>query len=109
MRQIAGQVDHLLSAGGVHAVSRFVENQKFRIMHDGGGELKPLFHAGRIRFDRPIARFVEPDVIDRSALDYLHAKGMRSLVLDLRDNPGGFLDQAIKVAEAFTRKITCKQ
>jgi len=36
-----------------------------------------------------------------SALDYLHAKGMRSLVLDLRDNPGGFLDQAIKVAEAF--------
>ena len=36
-----------------------------------------------------------------SALDYLHGKGMRSLVLDLRDNPGGFLDQAIKVAEAF--------
>lgn len=35
------------------------------------------------------------------ALEYLHAKGMKSLVLDLRDNPGGFLEQAIHVAEAF--------
>lgn len=35
------------------------------------------------------------------ALEYLHAKEMKSLVLDLRDNPGGFLDQAIRVAEAF--------
>ena len=33
----------------------------------------------------------------------LHAKGMNSLVLDLRNNPGGFLDQAIHVAEVFLR------
>jgi carboxyl-terminal processing protease len=37
------------------------------------------------------------------ALDRLHAKGMNSLVLDLRNNPGGFLDQAIHVAEVFLR------
>jgi carboxyl-terminal processing protease len=37
------------------------------------------------------------------ALDQLHAKGMNSLVLDLRNNPGGFLDQAIHVAEVFLR------
>lgn len=37
------------------------------------------------------------------ALDRLHAKGMTSLVLDLRNNPGGFLDQAIHVAEVFLR------
>lgn len=37
------------------------------------------------------------------ALDRLHAKGMKSLVLDLRNNPGGFLDQAIHVAEVFLR------
>src|SRR5256714_8173242 len=37
----------------------------------------------------------------QSALDRLHARGMNSLVLDLRNNPGGFLDQAIHVAEAF--------
>jgi carboxyl-terminal processing protease len=37
------------------------------------------------------------------ALDRLHARGMTSLVLDLRNNPGGFLDQAIHVAEVFLR------
>ncbi|HSS20125.1 MAG TPA: S41 family peptidase [Pyrinomonadaceae bacterium] len=36
-----------------------------------------------------------------SALHMLHAKGATSLVLDLRNNPGGFLDQAIHVAEVF--------
>ncbi len=37
----------------------------------------------------------------QDALDQLHARGMNSLVLDLRNNPGGFLDQAIHVAEVF--------
>jgi carboxyl-terminal processing protease len=37
------------------------------------------------------------------ALNYLHQRGMKSLVLDLRNNPGGFLDQAIHVAEVFLR------
>lgn len=35
------------------------------------------------------------------ALEILHAQGASSLVLDLRNNPGGFLDQAIHVAEVF--------
>lgn len=37
----------------------------------------------------------------QNALQELHAQGMTSLVLDLRNNPGGFLDQAIQVAETF--------
>jgi carboxyl-terminal processing protease len=37
------------------------------------------------------------------SLEHLHKKGMTSLVLDLRNNPGGFLDQAIHVAEVFLR------
>jgi carboxyl-terminal processing protease len=37
----------------------------------------------------------------QGALDFLHARGMNSLVLDLRNNPGGFLEQAIRVAEVF--------
>lgn len=37
----------------------------------------------------------------QDALDALHQKGMNSLVLDLRGNPGGFLDKAIEVASAF--------
>jgi carboxyl-terminal processing protease len=37
----------------------------------------------------------------QSALEFLHGRGMNSLVLDLRNNPGGFLEQAIHVAETF--------
>jgi carboxyl-terminal processing protease len=40
----------------------------------------------------------------QEALDQLRARGMNSLVLDLRNNPGGFLDQAIHVAEVFLPK-----
>ncbi|HMJ07454.1 MAG TPA: S41 family peptidase [Pyrinomonadaceae bacterium] len=36
-----------------------------------------------------------------SALKNLHRDGMTSLILDLRGNPGGILDQAVKVAEKF--------
>jgi carboxyl-terminal processing protease len=38
------------------------------------------------------------------ALDTLIDKGMTSLVLDLRNNPGGLLDAAVVVAEPFFRK-----
>jgi carboxyl-terminal processing protease len=37
----------------------------------------------------------------RRALDDLRQKGMKALVFDLRSNPGGLLDQAIKVADEF--------
>jgi carboxyl-terminal processing protease len=39
-----------------------------------------------------------------AALEQLKAKGMRRLVLDLRDNPGGPLDQAIRVSNRFLPK-----
>ncbi|MFO0681135.1 MAG: MXAN_5808 family serine peptidase [Sandaracinus sp.] len=35
------------------------------------------------------------------ALAQLHTQGLRGLVLDLRDDPGGLLDQAVRVADAF--------
>lgn len=38
------------------------------------------------------------------ALDYLVEQGIDSLVLDLRNNPGGLLDAAVEVAEPFFRK-----
>jgi carboxyl-terminal processing protease len=37
----------------------------------------------------------------RDSLDKLKAQGMRQLVLDLRGNPGGLLDQAIDVSSEF--------
>ncbi|MGH7783894.1 MAG: S41 family peptidase, partial [Candidatus Binatia bacterium] len=36
-----------------------------------------------------------------TAIKDLHKHGMTSLVMDLRDNPGGIVDQAVKVAEQF--------
>ena len=38
------------------------------------------------------------------ALESLAAKGMRQLLLDIRNNPGGPLDQAIKVVNEFTSR-----
>lgn len=38
------------------------------------------------------------------ALRKLKSQGMRSLVLDLRGNPGGLLDQAVEVCEKFLAK-----
>jgi carboxyl-terminal processing protease len=38
------------------------------------------------------------------ALDRLLKQGINSLVLDLRNNPGGLLDSAVDVAEVFFRK-----
>ena len=37
----------------------------------------------------------------RSALNALKRQGMSSLILDLRNNPGGLLNQAVKVSELF--------
>lgn len=39
-----------------------------------------------------------------SAISALKSQGMNSLVLDLRGNPGGFLDQAIRVADKFLQR-----
>lgn len=40
------------------------------------------------------------------ALTQLKQRSMRGLILDLRENPGGLLDQAIKVADAFLHSGT---
>jgi carboxyl-terminal processing protease len=49
-----------------------------------------------------LAQFGEQTAFDlEEALDTLEKRGMESLVLDLRGNPGGLLDQAVKVAEKF--------
>src|SRR5262245_8101854 len=39
-----------------------------------------------------------------SAISALKSQGMTSLLLDLRGNPGGFLDQAIRVADKFLQR-----
>lgn len=44
--------------------------------------------------------FTTSDELD-IAINSLRQQGMTSLVLDLRDNPGGIVDQAVRVAEKF--------
>jgi carboxyl-terminal processing protease len=41
-----------------------------------------------------------------AALEELQAKGMKALILDLRNNPGGLLDQAEQVCELFLKPGT---
>lgn len=43
------------------------------------------------------------DELER-ALTVLQGQGMTSLVLDLRNNPGGFLDQAVRIADRFLQR-----
>lgn len=38
------------------------------------------------------------------AMDALEAEGARSIILDLRDNPGGWVDDAVNVADRFLDK-----
>jgi carboxyl-terminal processing protease len=39
-----------------------------------------------------------------AALERLNKSGMKALILDLRNNPGGLLDSAVKVTEKFVEK-----
>jgi carboxyl-terminal processing protease len=52
-----------------------------------------------------LAEFIETSNHEiGNALEQLTAKGMKRLVLDLRDNPGGALDQAIAISNRFLPK-----
>jgi carboxyl-terminal processing protease len=42
----------------------------------------------------------------RDQLEKMKEKGMKGLVMDLRGNPGGLLDQAIKISDAFVESGT---
>lgn len=63
--------------------------QEFRLGEDGIGYIRLL------QFDEQTSRDLE------DALDKLERQGMKSLILDLRGNPGGLLDQAVRVCDKF--------
>jgi carboxyl-terminal processing protease len=88
------------------------------------GEPEPLeFTVVRTRFEVPVVEFeiLPPEIAGGAtigyirltefnlnaeerlleALDQLLAQQPSGLILDLRDNPGGFLDQSVAVADAF--------
>jgi carboxyl-terminal processing protease len=66
-----------------------IDSVQHRMMRDGVGYIKINNFQGNT--ERELAR----------ALAALHKKKMTGLVLDLRGNPGGLLDQAVQVADTF--------
>jgi carboxyl-terminal processing protease len=52
-----------------------------------------------------VARFSESSAREvRDAVEDMRERGMRGLILDLRDNPGGLLDQSFEMADLFLPK-----
>ena len=50
----------------------------------------------------PLLSFRETSTVEiRAAVDSLRGEGMRALILDVRGNPGGLLDQGIEVSDLF--------
>lgn len=66
-----------------------IESVEHRMLRDGVGYIKINNFQGN----------TEKDL--RRALSALRKKKMKGLVLDLRGNPGGLLDQAVQVADTF--------
>lgn len=61
----------------------------------------PLMSESKIGYTR-LTQFGEHTTAElQEALKKLKGKGMEGLILDLRNNPGGLLDQAVKVCELF--------
>ncbi len=66
-----------------------IASVEHRMLRDGVGYIKLKNFQGNTETDL------------RKALAALHKKRMVGLVLDLRSNPGGLLDQAVQVADTF--------
>ncbi|MCB9591555.1 MAG: PDZ domain-containing protein [Sandaracinaceae bacterium] len=66
-----------------------IESVESRMLGDGVGYIRIKNFQGNTHEDM------------RRALAQLHRQNMQSLVLDLRDDPGGLLEQAVRVADSF--------
>lgn len=76
----------------VRDIIKIKDIKEARILEDGIGYIR-------------LVEFRENTAQDlNAALEDLSKKGMRALILDLRNNPGGLLDVAVRVAEKFVAK-----
>lgn len=76
----------------VRDIIKIRDIKEAKILEDGAGYIR------LIEFRENTAHDIN------SALDKLSKEGMTGLILDLRNNPGGLLDVAVKVAEKFIEK-----
>ncbi|MBU0508978.1 S41 family peptidase [bacterium] len=92
-------VDVTISRPGVDDPLDFtIVRDAIPIYSVGASFLMPDKETGYVRINQFTAT---TDGEVEHALDSLMAQGMKRLVLDLRSNPGGYLDQAWKVADLF--------
>ncbi len=75
-----------------------IVRDKIPIFSVGASFLLPDNETGYIRINQFTATTTDEVV---TALDSLKSSGMKRLMLDLRGNPGGYLDQAWRVADLF--------
>jgi len=70
-----------------------IQSVRSRILEDGYGYIR-------------VSNFQDKTVseLEKALKELEGGKGLKGLVLDLRNNPGGLLDQAVKVADVFLEK-----
>lgn len=92
-------VDVTIQRPGIEVPLEFtIVRDKIPIFSVGASLLLPDKETGYIKVNQFTAT---TDAEVRFALDSLTDLGMKQLLLDLRGNPGGYLDQAWKVADIF--------
>jgi hypothetical protein len=79
--EIANQLEHLVTTLRVHPIRRLVEKEEIGVVDERLRELDALLHTGRVRFDVPVARFPEADVVEHfvGTLHRVHGGQAREL------------------------------
>ncbi|HDH98354.1 MAG TPA: S41 family peptidase [Deltaproteobacteria bacterium] len=70
-----------------------IQSVRSRILEDGYGYIRVSNFQNKTTFE-----------LKKALRELEKGKGLKGLVLDLRNNPGGLLDQAVKVADVFLEK-----
>ena len=70
-----------------------IQSVRSRILEDGYGYIRVSNFQNKTTFE-----------LEKALRELEKGKGLKGLVLDLRSNPGGLLDQAVKVADVFLEK-----
>ncbi|MBW1938096.1 MAG: S41 family peptidase [Deltaproteobacteria bacterium] len=70
-----------------------IQSVRSRILEDGYGYIRVSNFQNKTTFE-----------LKKAISELEKGKGLKGLVLDLRNNPGGLLDQAVKVADVFLEK-----
>jgi carboxyl-terminal processing protease len=93
-------VDELLRIQLIRDVVHLPSVKGYRLRADSNWEFM-LKGEGRIAYVRIGSLGNRSASEMRTVMEDLKAQGMKALVLDLRNNPGGSLDEAVKVADLF--------